>query len=107
MILDASPAAKGHALILPKQHYANLYELDDSVASKVLVLAKKVITKMTDILGCDGYNIVQNNGEAAGQTVFHFHMHLIPRSKGDEVGLGWKMGELTDEDKEDILSKVK
>ena len=107
MILDASPAAKGHALILPKQHYANLYELDDSVASKVLVLAKKIITKMTDILGCDGYNIVQNNGEAAGQTVFHFHMHLIPRSKGDEVGLGWKMGELTDEDKEDILSKVK
>ena len=104
---DASPAAKGHALILPKQHYANLYELDDSVASKVLVLAKKMITKMTDILGCDGYNIVQNNGEAAGQTVFHFHMHLIPRSKGDEVGLGWKMGELTDEDKEDILSKVK
>lgn len=107
VILDASPAAKGHALILPKQHYANLYELDDSVASKVLVLAKKVITKMTDILGCDGYNIVQNNGEAAGQTVFHFHMHLIPRSKGDEVGLGWKMGELTDEDKEDILSKIK
>ena len=107
VILDASPAAKGHALILPKQHYANLYELDDSVASKVLVLAKKMITKMTDILVCDGYNIVQNNGEAAGQTVFHFHMHLIPRSKGDEVGLGWKMGELTDEDKEDILSKVK
>ena len=107
VILDASPAAKGHALILPKQHYANLYELDDSVASKVLVLAKKMITKMTDILGCDGYNIVQNNGEAAGQTVFHFHMHLIPRSKGDEVGLGWKMGELTDEDKEYILSKVK
>ena len=107
VILDASPAAKGHALILPKQHYANLYELDDSVASKVLVLAKKMITKMTDILGCDGYNIVQNNGEAAGQTVFHFHMHLIPRSKGDEVGLGWKMGKLTDEDKEDILSKVK
>ena len=107
VILDASPAAKGHALILPKQHYANLYELDDSVASKVLVLAKKMITKMTDILGCDGYNIVQNNGEAAGQTVFHFHMHLIPRSKGDEVGLGWKMGELTEEDKEDILCKVK
>ena len=105
VILDASP--KGHALILPKQHYANLYELDDSVASKVLVLAKKMITKMTDILGCDGYNIVQNNGEAAGQTVFHFHMHLIPRNKGDEVGLGWKMGELTDEDKEDILSKIK
>ena len=107
VILDASPAAKGHALIIPKEHYANLYELDDELASKVLVLAKKMLTKLTDILGCDGYNIVQNNGEAAGQTVFHFHMHLIPRHKDDGVVLGWKMGELTEEDKEDILSKIK
>lgn len=107
VILDASPASKGHALILPKEHYANLYELDDEIASKVLVLAKKMITKLTDILGCDGYNIVQNNGEAAGQTVFHFHMHLIPRYEGDNVGLGWKMGELMEEDKKDILSRVR
>ena len=91
VILDASPASKGHALILPKEHYANLYELDDEVAAKVLVLAKKMITKLTDILGCDGYNIVQNNGEAAGQTVFHFHLHMIPRWKEDGVGIEWKM----------------
>lgn len=106
VILDASPAAKGHALIIPKEHYANLYELDDEIAAKALVLAKKMITKLTDVLGCDGYNIVQNNGEAAGQTVFHFHMHLIPRHKDDGVILGWKMGELTEEDKEDILSRI-
>lgn len=106
VILDASPASKGHALIIPKEHYANLYELDDELASKVLVLAKKMITKLTGLLGCDGYNIVQNNGEAAGQTVFHFHMHLIPRYKDDAVGLGWRMGELTDEVKEEILSKI-
>lgn len=106
VILDADPAAKGHALIIPKEHYANLYELDDELAGKVLVLAKKMITKLTDILGCDGYNIVQNNGEAAGQTVFHFHMHLIPRFKDDGVGVTWKMGELTEEDKNDILSKM-
>ena len=106
VILDANPAAKGHALIIPKEHYANLYELDDELAGKVLVLAKKMITKLTDILGCDGSNIVQNNGEAAGQTVFHFHMHLIPRFKDDGVGVTWKMGELTEEDKNDILSKM-
>ena len=106
VILDANPAAKGHALIIPKEHYANLYEMDDELAGKVLVLAKKMITKLTDILGCDGYNIVQNNGEAAGQTVFHFHMHLIPRFKDDGVGVTWKMGELTEEDKNDILSKM-
>lgn len=107
VILDASPAAKGHALIIPKEHYANLYEISDELAAKVLVLAKKVITRLTDLLGCDGYNIVQNNGEAAGQTVFHFHLHMIPRYKDDGVGLGWKMGELTEEDKEEILSGLK
>lgn len=106
VILDANPASKGHALILPKEHYADLYELDDEVAAKVLVLAKKMITRLTEALGCDGYNLVQNNGEEAGQTVFHFHMHLIPRYKNDGVGLGWKMGELTEEVKEDILSRV-
>ena len=105
--LDLGPASKGHALILPKEHYANLYELDDEVASKVLVLAKKMITKLTDVLGCDGYNLVQNNGEVAGQTVHHFHMHLIPRYEGDQVGLTWTPGTLTEEDKEEILSKLK
>ena len=93
--------------ILPKQHYANMFEIDDEILAKAAKLAKRVITHEKEVLGCDGYNVLQNNGEVAGQTVFHFHMHLIPRSKGDEVGLGWKMGELTDEDKEDILSKVK
>ena len=107
VILDLGPATKGHALILPKDHFANLYELPEEEAKDVIVLAKKMAAKMTEKLGCDGFNLVQNNGEVAGQTVFHFHMHLIPRSKGDEVGLGWKMGELTDEDKEDILSKIK
>ena len=106
VILDISPAAKGHALILPKEHYADLYELEDETASKVLVLAKKMITKMTEVLGCDGYNIVQNNNEAAGQTVFHFHIHLIPRYEGDKVGLGWHMGELTEADKEELLAKI-
>ena len=107
VILDLGPATKGHALILPKQHYANVYEIDEEVAGRAFKLAKKMVTKLTEVLGCDGYNIVQNNGEAAGQTVFHFHMHLIPRYEGDQVGLTWKPGELTDEMKEEILSKVK
>ena len=104
VILDAGPAAKGHALILPKEHYANLYELDDEVAAKVLPLAKKMITKLTDILGCDGYNLVQNNGEAAGQTVFHFHMHLIPRYEGDDVTVKWE-GHSMDADEMDQLRR--
>ncbi len=62
---------------------------------------------MTDALECTGFNLVQNNGQAAGQTVFHFHIHLIPRYDNDEVRLGWKMGELTEADREEILSKIK
>ena len=104
VILDIEPASKGHALILPKEHYANLYELSDDLAAKALIIAKKVITKMTGILGCDGYNVVQNNGEAAGQTVFHFHIHLIPRYKDDNVNIGWSQGNLTEEIKAEILS---
>ena len=106
VILDIEPASKGHALILPKEHYANLYELDDEIAAKVLVLAKKIVTKLSDILGCEGYNIVQNNGAAAGQSVFHYHMHLIPRYKDDTDDIKWKLGTLTEEDKEYILKKM-
>ncbi len=106
VILDLGPASKGHALILPKEHYKDLYHLDDEIAAKVFVLAKRMITKLTEVLGCEGYNIVQNNGELAGQTVFHFHMHLIPRYKNDNVGLGWNVGTLTEEDKLEILSKL-
>lgn len=106
VILDIEPASKGHALILPKEHYANLYELDDALAAKALVVAKKVITQMTEVLGCDGYNVLQNNGTAAGQTVFHFHMHLIPRYKEDDVKIGWKLGKLTDEVRQEIVAKL-
>lgn len=79
VILDISPASKGHSLIIPKEHYANIYDIDEEVAARAIKLAKKLAARMTDVLGCEGFNILQNNGEVAGQTVFHFHMHLIPR----------------------------
>ena len=107
VILDLGPASKGHALILPKEHFRNLYDIDEETAAKAMKLAKKMIKKMTDVLGCDGYNVVQNNEPCAGQTVFHFHMHLIPRYEGDQVGLGWPTGELTEEVKNEILDKMK
>ena len=103
VILDLGPASKGHSLILPKNHAANLYELPEETGAKALKVAKLVGKKLVDGLHADGLNVVQNNGEAAGQTVFHFHMHLIPRYKGDTVKVAWKPGKLTDEDKEEIL----
>ena len=77
VILDMGPATRGHALLLPKEHYANLFELDDELAAKALVTAKKVAARMKDALGAGGFNLVQNNREAAGQTVFHLHFHLL------------------------------
>ena len=106
VILDLGPATKGHALILPKKHYADLYEIPEELAAKAMILAKKIVKVMTEALHCDGYNVVQNNGEAAGQTVFHFHVHWIPRYKGDQAGVTWEPGTLTEEDKRDILEKV-
>ena len=106
-IMDLNPTSKGHSLIIPKEHCTNIYDIDEDIAAKVMKTAKKLATKMTVALNCDGFNLLQNNGETAGQTMFHFHMHLIPRYKEDQVGLGWKMGELTDADREDILAKLK
>lgn len=107
VILDLGPASKGHALILLKEHYANIYEIPDELAGKAMKLAKKMASAMTEALNCDGFNLVQNNGEAAGQTVFHFHMHLIPRYADDSVGLTWTPGKLTDDMRDEILEKVK
>lgn len=102
VILDAAPATKGHALILPKEHADNLYELPEETAGKVMILAKKLATHMTEKLGCDGFNLVQNNGTIAGQTVFHFHMHLIPRYKEDGQHIAWEPQEVTSEEQKKI-----
>ncbi len=93
VILDLGPASRGHALILPKNHYQDVCALDDAVAAKALPLAAKIGAAMKEALGCSGFNIVQNNGRSAGQTVFHFHVHIIPRYDGGPEMVSWKPGE--------------
>lgn len=108
VILDVNPASKGHALILPKNHCANLYEIDDDLLAKASKLAKKLAVHMSEMLDCDGLNFLQNNGEVAGQTVFHFHMHLIPRyksMKNDDL-LNWTHVEFTDEEQDAVCQKL-
>lgn len=90
VILDLGPATKGHALVLPKNHYADLYEIPEDVLAEAAKVAKKVAGTMKEKLSCDGLNLVQNNGEAAGQTVMHFHLHIIPRYKDDGQHILWK-----------------
>ena len=106
VILDLGPATRGHALLLPKNHFANLFELDDETAQKAILVAKKIAGKMKDALGADGFNLVQNNGEAAGQPAFHFHMHLIPRYENDNAGILWEPGETTPEDMAEVKRLV-
>jgi histidine triad (HIT) family protein len=93
VILDINPASKGHAVILPKNHAADIFELGEEDGAKIFPVAKKCATAMKKVLHCDGINILQNNGEIAGQTVFHLHVHLIPRYKDDTVTISWKPGE--------------
>ena len=107
VILDLGPATRGHALILPKKHYADLFELPQEEAEKAIVLAKKLLPAMKKGLDCDGIQLVQNNGEAAGQTVFHYHLHMIPAYKKDGPGAKWNPGTLSDDDKESIPKAIK
>lgn len=97
VILDLSPASRGHSIILPKTHAANLYELPDDYCSKIMGVAKKCATAMKNTLGCAGLNVLQNNGEAAGQTIFHLHVHLIPRYENDTVQIKCAQNELTED----------
>ena len=106
VFLDLSPTSYGHALIIPKEHYKNLFELDDTIASKARVLAKKVGAAMMNTLHCDGLNVLQNNGEAAGQTMFHFHMHLIPRYKEDDTKIIFAENSLTEDDAKKIIDLI-
>ncbi len=107
VIMDLGAASEGHALILPKDHYANLMELDEETASSVLPLAGKISRAMMKSLDCDGLNLVQNNGEEAGQTVMHFHLHMIPRYKGGNEVIEWKPGSPSAEELEETAAKIR
>ena len=106
VILDLGPVARGHALILPKEHAANIYELSDETAAAAFVLGKKIAGIMREKLKCDGLNLMQNNGETAGQTVNHFHLHVIPRYKDDGQQIGFVPGEPSQEELETVRREI-
>lgn len=106
VILDLSPAAKGHALILPKDHADNLFELPEETAAAAMKIAKKVGTILKDKLNADGLNLVQNNGEVAGQTVMHFHLHMIPRYKEDGQKINWVPQEVEASVLDDVCKQI-
>ena len=92
-ILDLSPASKGHTLVLPKEHFDDALSADDKTVGEIFKTAAKIAAAVKETMNCDGINIVQNNGEAAGQTVHHLHVHIIPRysSEKEKSSHGYSM----------------
>ena len=107
VFLDINPASRGHALIVPREHFDNIYDLDAETAGKLFSLATLIARAMRDALNCDGMNIIQNNGAIAGQTVEHFHLHLIPRYEGDGIRIVPPQNELSKEEMEEIRRSIK
>lgn len=87
--LDIGPASRGHTLVIPKDAYPDLWSMPPELLAAVSATTQRVAQALRDALHPDGLNVVQNNGEAAGQTVFHYHVHLIPRWNGDHALGGW------------------
>ena len=103
VILDIFPSAKGHLLIIPKRHATNLYELNEKEASDLIPLSQKIAKKINETLKPQGLNILQNNGKAAGQDVFHYHMHLIPRYENDGIKYFKQSPQASKEEMDELL----
>lgn len=105
-ILDVSPATSGHTLILPKEHSNDLFDLSQEEATKIMGVAQVVGRQLKEKLSCQGMNIIQNNGDVAGQTVFHYHLHLIPRYEEDGQQISWNPIQQSKEVLENIYGKI-
>ena len=83
--LDIKPFTRGHCLVIPKQHFENVFDIDQTVLQKIIVAVKNISGKIKDTLQADGIRLSQSNGSAAGQDIMHFHLHVIPRYKDDNM----------------------
>ena len=105
-ILDISPSAKGHTLVIPKDHMADLLEADEETLGKALKVVQKVAKAVKESMGADGVNILQNNGTAAGQSVFHLHFHIIPRYDNDSLNLTWEQLSYAEGEADELAAKI-
>ena len=105
--MDIAPANPGHTLVIPKQHYRNLYDLPIEVGSKIMQAAIPIVNAIRTALNPDGLNLFQSNEAAGFQTVFHFHLHIIPRWEGDSLGSPWRPREGNMEEIGNIAAKIR
>jgi histidine triad (HIT) family protein len=87
--MDINPATRGHALVIPRRHVANLLEIEADDLEATVAAAQRLARAVSERLGADGVNLINSCGPAAWQTVFHFHVHVIPRYEGDPLKLPW------------------
>jgi histidine triad (HIT) family protein len=90
--MDINPGARGHALVIPRQHFRDLHEIPAAELSACMIAAQRLAARERDRLGADGVNLINASGAAAWQSVFHFHVHVIPRWEGDPLRLPWTPG---------------
>ena len=105
--MDIAPINPGHTLIIPKQHYRNIYDIPAEVGGKIMQTAVSLAKAIRKALNTDGLNLVQSNEAAGFQTVFHFHLHLIPRWEGDPIRLPWRPKEGDMEEIGNIAAKIR
>ena len=103
--LDINPDSKGHTLLIPKKHAADIFELDEESAGEVLKAAKKVSSAVMHSLGAAGINLLNSNRKEAGQTVFHYHMHIIPRYNGDSIKV-WPNSTYKEANLDSVLASI-
>lgn len=106
VILDIAPAEKGHALVIPKDHMKDILEVTPEVAAHALEVVSKVANAMKKALDCDGINVLQNNGEAAWQSVPHLHFHIIPRYAGKNIAVPWETLSYADGEAAEYAKKI-
>ena len=87
--LDINPATRGHTLVIPRAHAGDIHEIDSEDLAAAIALAQRIAGRVRERLGADGVNLLHSSGSAAWQTVFHFHIHVIPRYLGDPLRLPW------------------
>ncbi|MDY0277349.1 MAG: HIT family protein [Acholeplasma sp.] len=106
--LDISQATKGHTLVVPKTAYKDIFEIPDNILSHLIVVAKKLAKAIDKAFAPKGINLLNNNKEAAGQTVFHFHIHIIPRYSSNDVSFAFtnNMNNLSSNDYKERASAI-
>jgi histidine triad (HIT) family protein len=105
--MDINPWTRGHALVIPREHTPNLYEAPDEVLAQTTAAAKRLAVKMRDRLGCDGINLLNSTNSAAWQTVFHFHLHVIPRYDDDPLKLPGEPQQPEDEELDEVAEELR